>query len=159
MSNQSLSHDELKVFLMEANMQHAFGKGKVINENDGSRTIEFSQGDYKMHDNFFGGEPYGGRLVIFYKNEPVLIEVYYGKTSKPSDELYAFLREALQHPDAENSYRGPAEYKKGRLTYKSNVKGDIADHEVTEWIYEQETEIYSAKIIGGLVDQNAKNSM
>lgn len=156
---ENVNLDELKSFLMRANMPHANGTAKTTKETDGSRTIEFADGNYRMHDNFFGGEPYGGRLVIFFKDEPIFLEVYYGKTSKPADEVYAFLREALQHPGDDNPYRGPAEYKKDNLTYKSTVTGDITDHTVNEWIYDGEDEIYSAVIIGGLVDQNAKGSM
>lgn len=140
-------------------MPHATGGGSVKNESDGSRTILFSEGDYRMHDNFFGGEPYGGRLVIFYRNQPIFIEVYYGQTSKPADEVYGFLREALQHPDEQNPFRGPAVYKKANLTYKSTTLGDIAKHTVEECIFEGDTEIYSAVIMGGLVDQNAKGAM
>lgn len=159
MNTQSLNLDGLKAFLIKANIPHATGTAKTVKEHDGSRTIEFIEGDYRMHDNFFGGEPYGGRLVIFYKNQPAFMEVYYGKTNKPADEVYDFLREALQHPGEDNPYRGPAEYKKDKLTYKSTIKGDITDHTVNEWIYDGDTEIYSAVVIGGLVDQNAKGSM
>lgn len=155
----NVNFEELKAFLIRANMPHAQGTAKTIKESDGSRTIEFTEGDYRMHDNFFGGEPYGGRLVIFYQNQPVFIEVYYGKTTKPADEVYNFLREALQYPDDDNPFRGPAEYKKGSLTYKSATEGDIASHTVKEWIYDGDKEIYSAVVIGGLVDQNARGAM
>lgn len=159
MDMSNLNHDELKAFLMRANMPHATGAAKTTKESDGSRTIEYAEGDWRMHDNFFGGEPYGGRLVIFYKDQPVFIEVYYGQTSQPADEVYAFLREALQHPDEAHPFRGPAEYQKGDLIYKCETEGDISSHTVHEWIYEGDTEIYWAVIIGGLVDQNARGAM
>ncbi len=158
MSN-NVNLDELKAFLIRANVPHATGTAQTKVEDDSSRTIEFAEGDYRMHDNFFGGEPYGGRLVIFYKDKPVFIEVYYGQTTKPADEVYDFLREALQHPGPDNPYRGPAEYTKGDLTYKSIVNGDMANHTVKESIYENDQEIYWAVIIGGLVDQNAQGAM
>lgn len=150
---------ELQEFLMKANMQHAFGKGEIVAEDDKSRTIEFTDGDYRMHDNFFGGEPYGGRLVIFYKDQPVFMEVYYGVTSNTADEMYALLREALQHPDKQNPFRGPSEYKNDSFTYKSTTEGDISHHTVKEYIYEGDKEVYSAIITGGLVDQNAQGAM
>lgn len=159
MTDSTINLDEIKQFLILANMPHAEGTAETIKEQDGSRTIEFAGGDYRMHDNFFGGEPYGGRLVIFYKDEPVFMEVYYGKTSKPADEVYNFLREALQNPGEDNPFRGPAEYKSGKLTYKSSTEGDVADHTVKEYIYEDGVEIYSAIIVGGLVDRNARGSM
>lgn len=150
--------EELKAFLIRANVPHATGTAKMVKEVDSSRTIEFTDGNYRMHDNFFGGEPYGGRLVIFYKNQPIFIEVYYGQTSKPADEVYSFLREALQHPEKENPFRGPSQYNKGSLTYKSQTSGDISSHTVREFIYDEGEEIYSAVVIGGLVDQKSEGS-
>lgn len=154
--------EEAKAFLMRANMPHATGEAKTVKEPDGSRTIEYSEGDYRMHDNFFGGEPYGGRLVVFYKEAPLLMEVYYGRvydTAHTTDEVYDFLREALRYPNNESPYRGPTEYANGALTYKSKTEGDISDHTVKEYIYDGDTEIYSAIIVGGLVDQNARGAM
>jgi hypothetical protein len=164
MKNQSaqVNLDELKSFLLRANMPHANGTAKITKELDGSRTIEYAEGDYRMHDNFFCGEPYGGRPVVFYKEEALLLEVYYGRayeTQRTADEVYGFLREALQHPDINNPYRGPEIYKRGQLTYRSFVEGDITNHTVKEYIYDEQTEIYSALVVGGVVDQNAKDSM
>ncbi len=31
-----------------------------IKESDKSTTLIFEEGDFKYHDNYFGGEPYGG---------------------------------------------------------------------------------------------------
>lgn len=155
----SINVDELKQFLMRANMPHALGEAKTAKESDGSRTIEYGDGDYYMHDNFFGGEPYGGRLVVFYKAQPLFLEAYYGQTTRPADPVYDFLREALQHPDNDNPFRGPAQYKKDNLTYKSITEGNVANHTVKEYIYDGDEEIYWAVFIGGLVDQNARDAM
>lgn len=156
---EKVNQDELKQFLMRANMPHAMGTAETIKEADGSRTIEYTEGDYRMHDNFYGGEPYGGRLVIFYKEQPLFLEVYYGKTTRPADSIYDFLREALQRPDKDNPFRGPAEYKRGSLIYKSTTEGDVASHTVKEYIYDGDEEIYWAVVIGGLIDQNARGAM
>lgn len=58
--NEQLDLDELKIFLKKANIPHATGTTKTIKEAAGLRTIEYGDDDYRMHDNFFGGEPYGG---------------------------------------------------------------------------------------------------
>jgi hypothetical protein len=61
---------ELKEFLIKANRPHAMGTANVARQKDGSHTIIFREGDWSMHDNFFGGEPYGGRQVIHQTSFP-----------------------------------------------------------------------------------------
>ena len=154
--------EKLKAFLINANNPHALGTADTVLEADGSRTITYAEGNLRMHDNFFGGEPYGGRLVIFRNDKPLFMEVYYGRsynTALPIGDFYGFLREALQHPGDTNPFRGPTEYHKGSLTYRSTTEGDITNHVVKEYIYDGGTEIYSAIIIRVLVDQNAQGAM
>ncbi len=140
-------------------MPHATGAASTTKEGDGSRTIEYTEGAYRMHDNFFGGEPYGGRLVIFHNDEAVFLEVYYGQTTRQADPVYDFLREALQYPSDDNPFRGPAEYQRGNLVYRCTTEGDVANHTVKEYIYDGDEEIYWAVIIGGLVDRSARGAM
>lgn len=93
--------EELRQFLIDSNAAGYAGgeEKKWIKEPDGSTTIPFEKGDFKCHDNFFGGEPYGGRDIVFYKNKPVWIMVYYGWVSeecKSADPVYTILRKALR---------------------------------------------------------------
>ena len=69
----------LKKFLIACNKAGYAGgeEKKWIKERDGSTTIPFKLGDCESHDNFFGGEPYGGRTVVSYKGKPVWIMVYF----------------------------------------------------------------------------------
>jgi len=52
---------------------------KKIIEKDKSTTLIFEDGDWKYHDNYFGGEPYGGREVVLLKGEAGYIMTYYGR--------------------------------------------------------------------------------
>ena len=79
-----MRQEELFSFILESN-KAGYAEGdlkKWIKEIDGSTTIIFERGVWKSHDNFFGGEPYGGRMVIFYKNQPFWIILYYGWVDK-----------------------------------------------------------------------------
>lgn len=152
---------QLKDFLLKANKPHADGTAQMKKESNGSRTITFSDGYWSMEDNFFGGEPYGGQQVAFFKGEPAWICVYYGcvlKTNLPADKVYDFLREALQFPDENKSQRGPASYKKGNLEYQNKQEGELDNFSGREIILENGKEIYWAKFMGGLVDQRFKGS-
>lgn len=153
---------EINRFLLKANKPHADGTAKMKNEKNGSRSILFSYGNFSMEDNFFGGEPYGGQQVIFYKKEPVWMCVYYGrvlKTDLPAGDVYDFLREALQFPDVGRPQRGPASYKKGNLAYRNDQEGALDNFSGREVILENGKEIYWAKFMGGLVDQRFKGSL
>jgi hypothetical protein len=154
--------DELKGFLAKANMPHADGSAPMIKETDGSRTIVFEDGPWSMHDNFFGGEPYGGRQIVLYDGEPVWLCVYYGfvaKERESADDVYDFLREALQYPPEAMPLRGASSYKRGNFEYRHEVPEDITSFESQEVILENGKQIYWAKLVGGLVDQRFKGSV
>ena len=72
--------NELRAFLVKAKKAtYASGddSAKII-EKDKSTTLIFEDGDWKYHDNYFGGEPYGGREVVLFQGNPVYIMTYYG---------------------------------------------------------------------------------
>ena len=66
-----MKENELKKFIFEASRaSYASGDDSIKHkEADGSTTITYSSGEYRMHDNYFGGEPYGGREVVFLNNK------------------------------------------------------------------------------------------
>lgn len=147
---------------MKANMPHATGESDMRSEKNGSRTIHFSDGDWSMTDNFFGGEPYGGQQVVFYKGEPAWLCVYYGRvlrTNLSPEEVYGFLREALQHPSKGMPLRGPVSYKVNTLEYRHKLTGELDDFTSEEEILESGQRIYWAKFLGGWVDQRFKGSL
>lgn len=149
--------DELKTFIVKAQAPHAFGTAKVAKgETDGAWTIVETDGNFKMVDKWFGGEPYGGQEVVYYKDKAVWIMVYYGRvydTELDANDVYNFLRKSLQFPPEDKPYRGPGEYTEGNLIYKNTVTGEIDNYSGEEKIFEDGKEVYSATYYGGLVDQ------
>ena len=128
---------------------------KVI-ENDKSTTMIFIDGDWKYHDNYFGGEPYGGREVVFYGNKPVYIMTYYGSVNEDITDLkniYEFLQQALLLIPDDKPFRGPKEYQINDLKYLNKFTGEIDNFSGEEKIYQNNKLIYQAKYAGGLVDQ------
>lgn len=151
--------EALRKFLAESNAAgYAEGDSKKwIKEKDLSTTIPFESGDFKSHDNFFGGEPYGGRTVVFYKDNPVWIMVYYGwvEEGQETDPVYKILRGALKQMPQEAPFRGPAKYQEGEFTYTNTWNGDVERFEGEEKITQGEKLIYQANYRGGLVDQRS----
>ncbi len=129
---------------------------KEIKESDGSTTLIFKDGDWKYHDNYFGGEPYGGREVVFFKGKPVYIMVYYGQVDESVSDVkkvYGILMNALKLIPEDKPYRGPEKYEENNFSYSNDFTGEIDNFSGEEVIAENGKKIYWAKYIGGFVDQ------
>jgi len=129
---------------------------KKITEKNKSKTISYKNGDWKYSDNYFGGEPYGGEEIVFFKNQPVYMMVYYGsviKEIKDFKKVYKFLQEVLSLIPEKNPFRGPKFYQNGDYAYRNWFYGSIDNFSGIEKIYLGKKKIYEAKYIGGLVDQ------
>lgn len=125
-------------------------------EIDGSHTVEFSIGDFRFHDSFFGGEPYGGREVISYKDKPFWIQVYYGRIinqEQASDQVYTFLKKALTQKNDNFPVRGPRDFREGAWHYVFDYSGNLVNYSGVETIFYEDHKVYEAMIAGGLVDQ------
>lgn len=147
---------DLKQFLYELNLSgYASGEERQwVKNKDNSTTIPFIKGKFRSDDNFFGGEPYGGRIIVFYEEKPVWIMVYYGAiiNGEVPDIIYKFLRQALKLMPKDAPYRGPKEFVIGNLKYTNSWNGNIKSYDGCEKIYRGDKQVYSAKYIGGLVD-------
>lgn len=152
-----MNKEALKQFLLDSNKAGYAGgeEKKWIKEDDGSTTIPFEKNSWRSHDNFFGGEPYGGRTVVFYKSEAVWMMVYYGWVEEgiKTDSVYGILRKALNQMPEDHPYRGPREYKEGEYTYTNFWNGEVDRFSGSEQITQGDKVIYKADYTGGLVDQ------
>ncbi len=150
--------NKLKQFILEASQKSFASGGDAAGRKqaDMSTTFEYVDGDWKYHDNYFGGEPYGGREVVFYKDKPVWMMVYYGWVTEgvSTDRVYPILGKALCNSNIEKPYRGPDEYIDGNSIYANDMEGDVENFRGEERIYEGEDLLYIARYMGGLVDQS-----
>jgi len=154
MNNVDLN--KLKAFILEASRAtYASGDESIKKKQpDGSTTIEHLGGEYKYHDNYFGGEPYGGREVISLNGKPIWMMVYYGFVHEglENKEVYGFLVESLTNTTPEAPYRGPALHEKGEWKYENKLVGEVNKFSGTEKIFKAGVCIYEASYLGGLVD-------
>ncbi len=147
----------LKNFLIETK-KGGFGAGKNKNwtkEKDGSTTIIFELGDFKMHDNFFGGDPWGGREVIFFKGNPSWIMVMYGvvdSSFKDFKNAYKFLQKALLNQPGTFPVRGPQIFKEEDFVYRNKIEGNLENFLGYETISKGNKQIYKTSYAGGLVN-------
>ena len=147
-------------FLLEASRRgYAAGSSVVkTREADHSTTIVLEHGKWKFHDNYFGGEPYGGREVVFLDGRPVWMAVYYRSVDSETSDVeavYSFLQKALRDAPAEFPVRGPDAFTEGRSSYCNTHEGGVVRFSGEETIRVDHRLVYSARYAGGLVDQRS----
>jgi hypothetical protein len=153
-----MKQEELVEFILESN-RAGYASGdlkKWTKENDGSTSIFFESGPWFFHDNFFGGEPYGGRTVISYENSSYWMMLYYGWVRKIEEigPVFGVIRNALKKMPKEYPFRGPTEFHDSEYIYSNTWSGDVSRFEGKEKINKKEDFIYQASYFGGLVDCN-----
>ncbi len=151
-----MKENELKKFIFEASRaSYASGDDSIKHkEADGSTTITYSSGEYRMHDNYFGGEPYGGREVVFLNNKVKWMMVYYGLVYEgPNKEVYQFLTQALSSTAEEMLYRGPVFFEEDFWRYENDFEGDLPKFSGIERIFKNDLLVYEASYLGGFVDR------
>lgn len=151
--------NDLEKFLLEFNEKAGYGSNNSKTskkEPDESTTISYKSGDWSVNDNYFGGEPYGGRTIVFYKSKPYWIMVFYGSVRENYNDfesVYGFLKSALiKKSDGKYHFRGPKEFIEGDFRYKNDWSGNLDKYFGKEMIEFKGKVIYEAKYIGGLVD-------
>jgi len=148
---------ELCNFLVDAK-KSTYASGdwsqKIVND-DKSTTLIFEHWNWKYHDNYFGGEPYGGREVVFFKWKPIYIMTYYGRVYNSISDInrvYEILMSALKLIPKNNPYRWPKKYNNWDFSYINSFNWEINDFYGEEIILEKWNKIYEARYIWGFVD-------
>lgn len=152
----NIDTQKLREFILKASRAtYASGDSSIKEkQEDGSTTIRYENGEYKFHDNYFGGEPYGGREVVFLNEKAIWMMVYYGfvDLSVEAKDVYPFLMASLSNSTVEMPYRGPKLFEEGSFKYENKLTGDIAKFSGTEKIYKDGVCIYEASYLGGFAD-------
>ncbi len=152
----NIDTQKLREFILEASRAtYASGDSSIKEKwEDGSTTIRYEDGEYKFHDNYFGGEPYGGREVVFLNNKPIWMMVYYGfvNQSVEAKDVYPFLIASLCNSTTEMPYRGPKLFEEGKFKYENKLIGETGKFSGTEKIYKDGICIYEASYLGGFAD-------
>lgn len=146
--------EDLKQFLIQAKLRgYAAGESVSTKEQDFSESTRYTHGNFTFHDNWFGGEPFGGREVVWKDNKPYWMMVYYGSDSGKAPNLIPFLRQCLSHMPEEMPLRGPKEFIEGDFKYINKWHGKIERFYGEEKIFYKGEDVYATRYIGGLVDQ------
>lgn len=154
---------QLRSFLVRANEFGYANPNRVPTlEDDLSKSLGYSSGQWGICDSFFGGDPFGGREIVYYRSKPLWIMVYYGRVfAGDPEKIYSALRRALRKMPEYAPFRGPEYFydKESGYEYRNSWGGDLEYFTGTEYIVAQQihvvdpdSKIYVAHYSGGFVD-------
>ncbi len=149
---------KLAVFLVTAKKNSYAAGEKAIKSKqpDGATEITLEQEHWKYRDRYYGGEPYCGEEVIFYKQQAVWAMNYYGKVAedyhKQMGGIYKFLQKSLVLIDSSAPFRGPKTHRDKEFKYHNTYDGTLSQFNGTEFITYEGQEVYRAYYHGGVVD-------
>ena len=151
--------EKLSKFLIEAKRQTYANEKveKVSSSRIGSHDYEYSDGNMKYHDTYFGGINFMGEEVVYEQwGTPIWGMNYYGITldKRLSEEaMDNALRPALMQVGSDNTIpvRGPREYVNGEYKYTFSVNGDLNCFDGEETIYKNNHKVYVLKCHGGKI--------
>ncbi len=146
----------LSKFLIKAkiNTYASNGEGGEKILPDGSKELEFEEGDFKYKDRYFGFNPFVGEEVVFENGNIVWGMNYYGEVvseAVPAKQIYQFLQKALRKLTEDKPFRGPDNFKEDDFKYINKVKGTVKNFIGEEEIFYKSQLVYKLNYHGGLI--------
>jgi hypothetical protein len=147
---------QLSKFLAKAkiNTYASSGEGGEKILSDGSKKLEFKQGEFRYRDRYFGFSPFIGEEVVFQNKKIIWGMNYYGNVISQiisPKQIYKFLQEALRNVSENKPFRGSSRLKKDNLKYFNKIKGTIEKFEGEEKIFYKGKLVYKLTYHGGMI--------
>ncbi|HUT95999.1 MAG TPA: DUF5680 domain-containing protein [Candidatus Paceibacterota bacterium] len=149
---------QLSKFLVKAkiNTYTSSGEGGEKVLPDGSKEFEFTEGEFKYRDRYFGLNFFVGEEIIWKSGKTVWGMNYYGKivsqTVSPR-QIYQFLQETLKRIPENKPFRGPYRFKKDNFKYFNKTKGTVEKFEGEEMIFHKGKSVYKLIYHGGIIKE------
>lgn len=152
----ALSLTELNDFIVRAKKASYVGDGTTIPGcRLESHDLEFTSGNWGYRDSYFGGQDFLGEEIVWYNNQPVWGENYYGKIIRP--DLYSgveagqMIKRSLTQMYEEGRFLGGFQHEWQDILYVDHNSGDIQHFHGTEEIYQKGLVVYRLYYHGGLI--------
>ena len=147
---------ELQAFIVDAKRQTYVGGGTPATPlRPASHDLEFSAGEFRYHDTYFGGTDFVGEEVVYWRGSPVWAENYFGHILRPelltAERSGQVIKSSLSRMYSENRFLGGFETADGDCTYHDTSTGDAAWFQGREWIDRAGETAYELYYHGGLI--------
>lgn len=152
-----MNKEMLSAFLVKAKKitYASWDTSIIVKEEDSSKTITYTEWNWKYHDNYFWWEPFGWREVVFFDGNPVYMMVYYGVVNEEVEnisEVYSVLQWALRLIPEGYPYRWPEKFQLWEYEYTNSFSWEVDNFSWEEKIIFGGKVLYTAKYSGGLID-------
>lgn len=138
-------------FLIRAKKATYAGKGpEAESSRPMSHDLQYAEGSLKYIDTYLGGSDFIGEEALFEEGKPIWGMNYCGRVLGEGFQS-DFLKEALSNVTCDMPFRGPKEFKSGRLLYICDVKGDFNWFSGIEEILLDGKKVYECMFHGGKV--------
>ena len=108
--NQEKAYEAVEIAKKTGKLKKGVNEVKL---EDGSKRLTFSEGSLVYIDTYYGFNPFIGQELVLLQNKPIWGMNYSGEIVSPnlkSEEVYAFLKEALGQVSVTFPFRGPQQY-------------------------------------------------
>jgi len=154
-----LERDDFINFLIKAKKATYASQGdnaSVTAFLEGSKQLEFQEGEFFYRDIYFGMKYFVGQEVVYYNEKPIWSMCYSGGVLNHHHNdfisaIYHFLRKALRNVPVELPFRGPKEYVEDSFIYMNNNSGSLNQFEGIEVISFENNSVYSLIYSGGFI--------
>ena len=142
-------------FLVKAKKNTYAAGAKPRDIWNGFEELTYGEKGLRYRDRWTGSDPFGGEEIVHMSGKVIWMMNYYGFTTSDKvkkEEVYSFLREALNMVTKDKPFRGPVSFKKGELEYINKSAGNLAKFVGIEQILQNGKEVYRLSYHGGKIE-------
>jgi hypothetical protein len=147
---------DLAVFVVRAKSATYVGSGSPGEPSrPGSHDLVFEADDWLYRDSYFGGTDFLGQEMVWFRDQPVWAQNYYGYILRPDliDATQAGLtiKAALSAMYQEGRFLGGLDWVGPHGHYQDHSSGDVSHFHGREVILVSGVEAYALDYCGGLI--------
>jgi len=147
---------DLEAFVVRAKSETYVGNGSPAESSRlGSHDLTFASEEWFYRDSYFGGTNFLGQETVWFRDEPVWAENYYGYILRPdlidAARAGATVKAALSAMYQEHRFLGGFAWTGPYGRYQDHSSGDISHFRGREVIAVSGVEAYALEYCGGLI--------
>jgi hypothetical protein len=150
--------DILEKFIVRAKAATYVGSGAHSpSHRPGSHDLEFHEDPFAYLDSYFGGSDFIGEEMVYYHDQPVWAENYYGRiltsASISAAEAGQVIKESLTRMYREGRFLGGFVHTTTYGVYHDSNQGPFTCFTGREWIVRDGSVVYELHYHGGLIKE------